>query len=188
MAERIISLSIDRLFDGDHNSPKIAEFLEAFGTALYAGEGRPPQILAALGIDTAFPVRLLVGIPQRALSREKRLFAEAFCGLHFGRDLGDNKGLWSYGKPWQPTNPRATARRRAVDCELDTDWMLSLGIAKATWENDILLRRQAFAVKHAGQGAALIRHMLALAAFGFSDPYQFFVPTTADDTGSLNYD
>ena len=65
MAERMIGLSIDTLFGGDHNHPGIARFVEGFSTALYSGDGKKPAALAVLGVDTDFPLRLLVGIPKK---------------------------------------------------------------------------------------------------------------------------
>lgn len=109
MAERMTCLSIATLFNGDHNSADIPRFISAFSEALYAGEGKKPQFLAALDITTDLPLRLLVGVPTKSLTRAHRLVAEGAVSMIFGRTLGDTKGLWSNGRGWAPTNPQRTA-------------------------------------------------------------------------------
>jgi hypothetical protein len=173
MAERITCLSIETLFDGNHNHPDIPRFIEEFSNALYTGDGKMPQMLDKLNIGPSFPVRLLVGIPQKELTRAQRLVAETYCSTIFGRIIGDIKGLWTYRAGWSPTNKN---RKPALLLEstLDVDYMLSLGITKSIWCNDILFAPTAFNPQSKPKSSTLVRYMLALAAFGFPDPYQFF--------------
>lgn len=173
MAERITHLSIANLFDGDHNHLDIPKFITDFSGSLYSGDGKKPAMLERLGIGPDFPVRLLVGIPQKSLTREQRLIAEAYCSMVFGRMPGDTKGLWQYGKGWQPKNP--TRRPGSLkDCQLDIDFMLSLGINKSIWCNDILLAPAAIEAAKTARPSTMMRHLFALVAYGFSDPYVFF--------------
>ncbi len=173
MAERIVHLSITHLFDGNHNHPGIPQFIEAFSTALYSGDGKMPQMLERLEIGADFAIRLLVGIPQKTMTRKQRLVAEAFCVMLFGRTTGDTKNLWSYRTGWQPKNPD---RQPATlpESVLDREYMLSLGISRSIWCNDILLAPTAFAADNKPRRATSMRYLFALAAYGFSDPYQFF--------------
>lgn len=173
MAERMISLSIAHLFDGDHNHPGIPHFIEQFSSALYTGDGKAPRILEALNIGAEFPARLLVGIPVKRLTREQRLIAESFCSMIFGHNLGHSKGLWTHGKGWQPVNHGREAAPIA-DSVLDTEWLLSLGIPKAVWKNNILFAASAFDANTKPLPSTLMRYLFGLVAFGFSDPYQFF--------------
>jgi len=168
-------LSIATLFDGNHNHDRLSAFIEGFAEALHAGGGRKPQFLDAIGIDVAFPVRLLVGVPTKALSREQRLVAETYCSMFSGRNFGDCAKLWATGKGWQPKNP-GRVPGSIQDSRLDVDWMLSLGIGRATWERSILISDGAMMRSAKGMvaGSTTLRHLLALAAFGFRDPYQFF--------------
>ena len=179
MAERIVSLSISNLFDGDHSHPAIPEFIEEFSGILYSGDGKKPQLLDRMGIDPAFPVRLLVGIPAKLLTWEQKRVAEAYCSMIFGRPLGDSKGLWAHNKGWKPANSsRAQAPLR--DCDLDREWMLTLGISKNMWSNDILLAPTAFTGQAKRLPSTVMRYFLALVAFGFSDPHQFFTKATGE--------
>lgn len=177
MAERIISLSIDTLFDGDHNHPAVPDFIADFSGCFYAGEGKMPMMMGSLDIDSDFPLRLLVGIPQRTLSREKRLIAEAYCATITGRAEPRKKGLWCYNKGWCPTNPGRVAAP-LQESRLDTEWMLALGISAHVWKNKVLFSSTALSQeKKQANRATIMRYFFALVAFGFSDPYQFFTAT-----------
>lgn len=179
MAERMTALSIATLFEGNHNHDRIPAFLTGFAEVLHPG-GRKPQFLGALKIDTDFPVRLLVGLPMKLLSREQRLLAEVYTAWTLGRDLGDVKGLWTSGRGWQPTNP-GRVPAPVEESLLDVPWMLSLGVPRPVWERHILLSESALRRAENGYpgGEASIRHLLALAVFGFADPYQFFTARVA---------
>lgn len=177
MAERITHLSIANLFEGNHNHPDIPRFIEEFSSILYSGDGKKPQMLEKLLIGPEFPVRLLVGIPAKTLTREQRLIAETYCSMIFGRNLGDSKGVWSYGKGWRPQNEgRTPAPIR--ESTLDTEWMFSLGIPKSVWSNDILFAPSAFNGQNKRLPTTMLRYLFSMVAFGFSDPHQFF--TVAD--------
>lgn len=174
MAERMTRLSITHLFDGNHNHSRIPAFLQGFGETLHPN-GRKAQFLDALQVDRDFPIRLMVGIPTKDLSREQRLLAEAYTAMFAGQPFGEVKGLWTSGKGWQPTNP-GRVPASAEDSLLDVAWMLSLGVAPVVWERNILLSADALTRAEKGYpgGSASIRHLLALSIFGFADPYQFF--------------
>ena len=180
MADRIVSLSIASLFDGNHNHPGIPAFIEEFSDILYSGDGKKPQMLERLGIDRSFPVRLLVGIPAKLLTWEQKRIAEAYCSMIFGLPLGDSKGLWAHNKGWKPVNPGRIAAP-IKDCDIDREWMLTLGIQKPIWNGDILLAPTAIPGQPKRLPATVIRHFLALVAFGFSDPDQFFTKATAEE-------
>lgn len=181
MAERIIHLSVTKLFGGDHNHPAIPRFIEEFSSILHTGDGKKPVMLEKLGIGPDFPVRLLVGIPAKSMTREQRLIAESCCAMLLGRQAGDHAGLWSYGTGWRPTNPsRIAAPIR--DSQLDTEWMFSLGISKSIWTNDILLAPSAFQSGNKRLPSTMIRYLFAMVAFGFSNPHQFFTGTTQSQT------
>lgn len=177
LAGRITHLSIANLFDGNHNHPDIPRFIEEFSSILYSGEGKRPQVLDKLSIGPEFPVRLLVGIPTKVLTREQRLIAESYCSMIFGRNLGDNQGMWSYGKGWRPQNAGRTAAS-IRDSTLDTDFMFALGISKSVWGNDILFAPSAFNGQNKRLPNTMLRYLFSMVAFGFSDPQQFF--TAAD--------
>lgn len=173
MAERMVCLSIDTLFDGNHNHPDIPLFISEFSNALYTGDGKVPMLLDKISIGADFPVRLLVGIPQKNMTREKRLISEAYCAMIFGRATADTKGLWTYRQGWAPANPKRVAAP-LVESMLDIEYMLSLGIPKAVWRNDILYAPTALEKNNKPRQTTLMRYLFALVAFGFSDPYQFF--------------
>lgn len=175
MAERTTCLSIATLFEGNHNHPDIGRFLGEFGSALYAGEGKKPQFLDAMGITIDMPLRLLVGTPTKSLTRQHRLIAEAAISMVFGRDLGDTKGVWTTGNGWRPVNA-GRVPAPLTSCTLDHSWMLSLGIQKSIWEKSVLFA-PAFTAPPVKSASATMRNLLAIAAYGFCDPYQFF---TAD--------
>lgn len=173
MAERIMHLSIANLFDGNHNHHGIPGFISEFSGNLYSGDGKRPMMLDRFGIGPEFPVRLLVGIPQKTMTREQRLIAEAFCQSVFGYANTDSKKLWQYGKGWRPVNPNRQPGS-IHDSRLDIDFMLSLGISKAVWCNDILIAPNAFDQSASTKPSTLMRYFFSLVAFGFSDPHQFF--------------
>lgn len=172
MTERTTCLSVATLFGGDHNHPDIARFIAEFSAALYAGEGKKPRFLSALDISTDLPLRLLVGVPTKVLPRPHRLIAEAAVSMVLGRALGDAKGLWSNARGWAPRNP-ARAAAPLPACRLDREWMLSLGVSRAVWENEVLFSK-AFSEAQPGTAAATMRSFMGLAAYGFTDPHQFF--------------
>lgn len=175
MAERTIALSIEKLFDGDHNHPKIAEFIDSFSHTIHSGDGRLPAFSSAFKLDTVFPLQLLVGVPKKLFTREKKIIAECYCAHFFNLPLRDQSDLWHSRKGWSPIN---TNRVQAPigQSKLDSEWMLSLGIGRAIWEQSVLITPGAF--RNASSISSTTRHLLALSVFGFSDPYQFF---TASD-------
>lgn len=184
MAERMIGLSIARLFDGDHNHPDIPRFIAEFAGVLHT-EGRKPAALVHLGVDNDFPLRLLLGIPKKDLTREQRLLAEGYCGLIFDRAVGDIDALWTLKPGWRPINPARVAAP-LVESTLDVEWMLSLGITRRVWENVVLISDSALDSNNIratqNRPPALMRYLLLLSIFGFSDPYQFFTASISVKT------
>ncbi len=171
MAEKIIALSIDKLFEGNHNHPGIAEFIEGFSRTIHSGDGGLSSASTAFKVDAAFPLRMLVGIPKKLLSREQKILTEAYCSYHFNLPLRDQPDLWQTRHSWKPVNPKRV-EAPLNQCEMDTEWMLSLGISRAVWEKSVLITPGAFSNK--SSSSSIIRHLLSLSVFGFSDPYQFF--------------
>lgn len=179
MAERLIGLSLKTLFNGDHNHPDLPRFIEGFSKAIHGGDGKKAQAIDWLGIDTHFPLRLLVGMPKKDMTREQRLFAEAWCSIFFGKPIGDRDGLWTLKPVWTPTNPNRTPDNTGPLNEsiLDVDWMLSLGVSRGTWENIVLHSTAAISSVQRGENTAgrSLRHYMMLSVFGFQDPGQFFI-------------
>lgn len=171
MAERIIALSIDKLFGGDHNHPGIAEFIDGFSTTIHSGDGGIPSASTAFKVDASFPLRMLAGIPKKLLTREQKILTEAYCSYHFSLPLRDQPDLWQSRQGWKPANPKRVVAP-LNQSELDAEWMISLGTSRTTWEKSVLIAPGALSKKSTPQ--ATIRHLLALSVFGFSDPYQFF--------------
>lgn len=172
MAERTIALSIDKLFDGNHNHPKIAEFIDGFTHAIRSGDGgRIPSASMEFKVDTSFPLRMLVGIPKKLLTREQKLLTEAYCSYFFGTTLCAQPDVWHSRQGWKPTNHNRVAAP-LNNSDLDTEWMLSLGINRLVWEKHVLITPNAFSNK--STTSSTVRHLLALSVFGFCDPYQFF--------------
>lgn len=175
MAERMIGLSVNTLFNGDHNHPGIPQFITGFSKTLYTGDGRRPEILNTLGVDVDFPVRLLVGVPKKDLTRPQRVLAEAYVSHHFGTPIGTGDTIWTQRPGWKPIN--ASRASAPIDkSALDVSWMLQLGISKAIWENLILQSPDAL-TRSSKQHASFYtttRQLLMLSVFGFSDPHQFF--------------
>lgn len=172
MSERMTCLSVATLFGGNHNHADIPRFLGEFGRAIYAGEGKKPRFLTALDISTDLPLRLMVGVPAKTLSRPQRLLAEAAVCMVLDRDLGDVRKLWSSGTGWRPANPARVPAPIKSSC-LDHDWMMTLGISRTVWERDVLFAPMRV-TDTGNREATVVRQLLALAAYGFADPYPFF--------------
>ena len=169
------SLNIDALFAGDHNSPAIPAFIEQFSDALYAGKGGYSTFLKRLDIGPDFPLRCFVGISETDFTPPRRLLAEAYCQHLLGIDLTT---LWVTDCPWKPLNLSRTAAPLA-QCVFDIKWALSLGLSRTRWENDVLLSnsaltRQERLPSREGIFGQNVRLLLALAIYGFADPWQFF--------------
>lgn len=159
MAERIMHLSIANLFDDNHNHPDIPGFISEFSGNLYSGDGKKPMMLDRFGIGPEFPVRLLVGVPQKAMTREQRLIAEAFCQTIFGYATTAKK-LWQYGRGWMPMNPNRTPCS-IHESRLDIEFMQSLGISKSVWCNDILIAPTAFDPTTKPRSSTLMRYFFS---------------------------
>lgn len=187
MSERMTGLSITRLF-GDHNNADIPVFLQQFADMLHT-DGKKPAALMQIEVDTDFPLRLLVGIPAKTLSREQRLLAEAFCGMILGKALGDTKDLWTSRPGWRPTNPHRVAAPLA-ESTLDVPWMKSLGVPKPVWERAVFASTGALSTENVSalrhRPHTLMRYLIWLSIFGFSDPYQFFTAADTPRTASRN--
>jgi hypothetical protein len=175
MAEQLIGLSIKTLFGGDHNHPDIAKFLEGFSNVIYSGDGKKAQAIQWLNVEASFPIQALVGMPEDELTRPQRKFTEAWCSLFLGRPLDESAGIWTHEPGWSPVNPSRKDGPLA-QCVLDTEWMLSFGIARSVWENQILHAPGAIASNQRGADSAsrTLRHYLMLSVFGFAEPKEFF--------------
>lgn len=184
MRERTICLSVATLFGGDHNHSDIPKFIQEFGAAIYAGEGKKPRFMTALEIATDMPLRLMVGLPAKSLTRPQRLLAETAVSLVLDRDLGDTRGLWSTGNGWRPKNPNRTPAPVGRS-RLDADWMLSLGVPKAIWEREVIFGPITSASTNNAATTAM-RQLLALGVYGFANPYQFFTADTPSSNPSGN--
>lgn len=168
----IYRLNIDTLFGGDDNSPAITKFVEQFSTALYAGRGGLPMLLRRLSIGPDFPMRCLVGLPKEDFTTPRRVLAEAYCQHILGVDVS---GLWTTEREWKPTNPNRKVAP-LENCVFDIEWAQTLGLPRGRWEDDVLmsagaLNRQSASDERFNQNT---RQLLALAIYGFSDPWQFF--------------
>lgn len=165
-------LNVDTVFDGDDNAPSIAAFVDQFGEVLYAGKGSPPMMLKQLNIGPDFPLRCLVGIPEEDFTTPRRVLAEAYCQHITGADVSD---IWTTDRKWLPINP--TREIAPLErCVFDAEFALTLGLSRARWETDILLSTGALSRQQSREGSFNLnaRFLLALAVYGFSDPWQFF--------------
>lgn len=165
-------LNIHTLFDGDDNAPAITSFINQFGEVLYAGKGSPPALLKQLNIGPDFPLRCLVGIPEEEFTTAKRVLAEAYCEYMVGADIST---IWTNERKWLPANPNRVIAP-LERCVFDTEFALTLGLSRARWENDILMSTGALTRPPSRDGnfGQNARYLLALAVYGFSDPWQFF--------------
>lgn len=164
-------IDINTVFGGDDNSSAVVEFVSAFSEVLYAGKGGYPAMLKKLAIGPDFPMRCLVGIAEEDFSHPLRVLAEAYLG--FFMDVG-TADVWTTERMWRPTN-RGRIAAPLEQCVFDVDFALSLGLSPSPWENEILMSPGAFA-RQAGSNSFSknARYLLALAVYGFSDPWQFF--------------
>ncbi len=148
-------------------------FLSEMSDTIYTGNGAVGKFSQKLSLDDATPLRLLVGIPKADLSPVQKKFAEAFYAYLFGVRKDDMPTLWT-GKPdWQPINP---ARKVApiAESRLDYDFLMTLGLRQATWENHVLLSDLVRAKRNCSAKQETIRFYLAFSMFGFPRPEQFF--------------
>lgn len=172
MEMKSFRLNVDTVFGGDDNTPAIATFIEQFSEVLYAGKGSPPALLKQLNIGPDFPLRCLVGIPEEDFTTPRRVLAEAYCEHITGADISD---IWTSERKWLPKN---TGRKIAPleRCVFDAEWALTLGLPRARWESDVLMSTGALNRQPGRDGSfnQNARYLLALAVYGFSDPWQFF--------------
>lgn len=173
MSEPLIALSIDALFAGDGGHPDIARFIAEFSETLYPG-GREAELLRRLDLTPGFPARLLLGLPESALPLAHRRLAEAFCVDVFA--ASPQGELWTSRPAWRPHNPQRTPAP-LESARLDEAFCLSLGISKNVWRSEILFSTTALQGRPPTSPQAVKRDFLALAAYGFPDPWQFFHPT-----------
>lgn len=178
----LVALSLDR-FDGDPDSPRIAQMIGGVTGMLYAGVGRASaDQLAFVEAGRDLALRCMVGMPAAQLKPALRVFFETLLCAHWRcslRDLG--AGLWREvefpAQTWQPSNPRASGAYEPGGC-LDTSWMVSLGIPRGVWEDEVLHSDGLFerSAKRRLSAGALARIAGLLAVYGFADPWQFFLP------------
>lgn len=168
-------LNIDTVFGGDHNAPAITAFIGRFSEVLYLGKGGFPTFIKKMDITPDFPLQCLVGLPVDDNTPAKQMLAEAYCQHLLGIEPIN---VWTEDRPWLPQNPN---RKKAPleRCVFDTEFALSLGLSRGRWETDVLMSSSALARQdklpnRAGMFAQNARLLLALAVYGFTDPWQFF--------------
>lgn len=148
-------------------------FLSEMSNTIYTGSGSIGSFAQKLHLDDATPLRLLVGIPKADLSPPQKKFTEAFHAYLFNVCKDDIPTIWT-GKPnWQPIN---TTRKSAPikESRLDYDFLMTLGLRPATWENHVLISELARAKRNQSTEQETVRFYLALSMFGFKSPEQFF--------------
>lgn len=168
-------IDVDYVFSGNDNSPLIAEFVSSFSAVLYSGKGGTATFLKHIKITPDFPMRCMVGIPEEELTPQTRLLAESYC-QHFMQLK--TRELWTSERLWQPKN-LSRVDAPLDQCMFDEDWMKTFGLSRGRWESDILmsssaLSRQEKFPNRKGVYEQNARLLLALAVYGFSDPWQFF--------------
>lgn len=173
-------LDIDVLFDGDDNNPAISSFIESFGSIVYTGKGGPSKFLGGLKIDPDFSLKCIVGIPEEEFSHPKKSLVEAYCQHILGADIfKQGESIWTTERHWQPTNKNRSTRGLGLSL-IDVEWMTSLGLVRGRWENYVLmvsnsiLTRQDKLPNREDMFIENTRMLLALASYGFIDPWQFF--------------
>lgn len=173
-------LNVDLLFDGNDNNPRISDFIEQFGAVIYGGKGGVAKFLGNLKIRPDFSLQCLVGIPENEFSPDKKALVEAYCMHILDIDGYKAANIWTADRIWRPINPKRTPCDLG-DSVIDVDWMTSLGLVRGRWETYILqcsstiLMRQDRFPKREDMFIENTRLLLALATYGFIDPWQFFI-------------
>jgi hypothetical protein len=174
----VICLNMRALFDGNHNHRLIAPFLAEFHRVLYNNQvgGLPSPALRLVG-GWDLPLRAMVGQPEGGLLHGEMSAVEAACSLILDRPIHATSNLWVRNRSgWMPSNPASSAGDLAGKW-LDTDWMTGLGVPKPVWQkfvlgSDVWERPKWQNSKE--PPARPSRMFISLAAYGFSDPWQFF--------------
>lgn len=146
-------------------------------TALFDnGKGRGSNFAAALPLRESDALRVLVGVPDNWLSDERQLLCEAVYNHAFARPFAARPELWQ-APAWQPQNPARVAAPLA-ESVFDEAFAQSLGIRLSVWEKEILIADLGSYRQRQRRGEstadANLRFLIALAMFGFADPWQFF--------------
>jgi hypothetical protein len=178
---QVFSLNCPTLFGPDPNHGDIALYLRECFRLLQDAQGQPRSIHGTEAIGD-LPLRALVGFTSGP-SVPQRLVLEACWRLIFGRKPGyalppDFWRVQPYG--WQPLNERRE-NCKLDESWLDVPWMLRLGVPRRVWECNVF-GYDNWDRKKKNLGDRLIRlripqMYLTLAAYGFSDPDQFFTYT-----------
>lgn len=148
-------------------------FLNEMSNTIHTGNGAISMFSSRMNLDDATPLRLLVGIPKVDLLPQQKKFTEAFYAYLLNVRKEDMPSIWT-GKPnWQPVNPM----RRAApikESRLDYDFLMTLGLRQATWENRVFFSELVRAKRNQATEPETVRFYLALSMFGFPSPEQFF--------------
>lgn len=168
-------IDVDYVFGGNDNNPLITDFIKQFSDILYSGKGGTPTFLKNVKVSPDFALKCMVGIPEEEFTPARRALAEAFC-QHFMKMKTHD--LWTTSRPWTPANP-LRVEAPLYKCICDEEWILTFGLSRGRWESDILMStsalvRQAKFPNRDGIFEQNARLLLALAIYGFADPWQFF--------------
>ncbi len=148
-------------------------FISEMSRTIYTGDGTIPSFSQKQNLDDSTPLRLLVGIQKKDLSVQQKKFTEAFFAYHHNIIKDNMPSIWT-GKPnWRPLNP-ARIPAPIKESRLDYDFLVSLGLRPATWEQHVFLQELTRAKRGQSSEQETVRLYLALSMFGLQLPEQFF--------------
>ena len=173
MYKKLIAIDCAELSFSD-----IQKFLSNYSAMVFSGQGSKGNFVKNLKLKESDSLKVLLGVPDTDMTTGFQQIMETAFAFSYGLDFGAHPEIWTSKPNLSVTNSNASTCSDLANVALDLEFIKSFGFRTAVWENEILhTRMQSYRDRiDRGQDVSSqnFKLMMALAIFGFSDPYQFF--------------
>lgn len=159
----------------------IVHFNRLFSQLLGNGQGSKATLSKSLPLQESDGIRLFLGVPDEWLTDERKRIIEGVYAYAFKQPLPLNINIWKKPDGWTIPNPNAISAGHDMNsCMFDFDYIESFGVRLSAIEKEILMADSKPYLNKANNASSLeqlnLRFFTALILFGFSNPYDFFIP------------
>lgn len=157
----------------------VLRFVHAFDVLInHSGPGTKSAFIKGLDVQVADGLRICLGVPEAWLTESRQQVAEAVYSYVFDKPFSFDKSIWTDAPSFTLKNPNRSDDPLLTNSVIDREFMESTGFKLSVWEECILKTNLTSYFNRIANGDSVgdqnYRMLIALAVFGFSEPYEFF--------------
>lgn len=154
-------------------------FIHAFDVLMsQSGPGSKSAFIKGLDVQATDGLRVCLGVPETWLTEARQQVIEAVYSYVFDRPFSFGHTVWTDTPSFTLKNPNRSDDPLLTHSVIDRDFMMSMGFKLSVWEECILKTNLTSYFNRVVNGDPVgdqnYRMLIALAVFGFSEPYEFF--------------